>query len=47
MYFKDGKAKIEIGLGKGKKAYDKRQDIAERQAKRDADRAMAAARRAH
>ncbi len=45
MYFKDGKAKVEIGLGKGKKAYDKRQDIAERQAKRDADRAVAAARR--
>jgi len=45
MYFKDGKAKVEIGLGKGKKAYDKRQDITERQAKRDADRAVAAARR--
>lgn len=45
MYFKGGKAKVEIGLGKGKKAYDKRQDIAERQAKRDADRAVAAARR--
>jgi SsrA-binding protein len=45
MYFSDGKAKVEIGLGKGKKAYDKRQDIAERQAKRDADRAVAAARR--
>ena len=45
MYFKDGTAKVEIGLGKGKKAYDKRQDIAERQAKRDADRAVAAARR--
>lgn len=47
MYFKDGKAKVEIGLGKGKKAYDKRQDIAERQAKRDADRAIASARRGH
>ncbi len=47
MYFRDGKAKVEIGLGKGKKAYDKRQDIIERQAKRDADRAVAAARRAH
>ncbi len=45
MYFKDGKAKVEIGLGKGKKAYDKRQDTAERQAMRDADRAVAAARR--
>ncbi|MEZ5186712.1 MAG: SsrA-binding protein SmpB [Candidatus Nanopelagicales bacterium] len=45
MYFKDGKAKVEIGLGKGKKTIDKRQDLAARQAKRDADRAMAAARR--
>ncbi len=47
MYFSDGKAKVEIGLGKGKKAYDKRQDLAERQAKREADRAVAAARRSH
>lgn len=47
LYFKDGKAKVEIGLGKGKKAYDKRQDLAAREAKRDADRAVAAARRAH
>jgi SsrA-binding protein len=47
LYFKDGKAKVEIGLGKGKKAYDKRQDLAAREAKRDADRAIAAARRAH
>lgn len=34
MYFKDGKVKVEIALGKGKKEWDKRQDIA----KRDADR---------
>ena len=47
LYFKDGKAKVEIGLGRGKKAYDKRQDLAAREAKRDADRAVAAARRAH
>ncbi|HEX3591355.1 MAG TPA: SsrA-binding protein SmpB [Pseudonocardiaceae bacterium] len=39
MYFKDGKVKIELGLGKGKKAYDKRQAIA----KRDADREIAKA----
>ncbi|HQR79337.1 MAG TPA: SsrA-binding protein SmpB [Actinomycetota bacterium] len=45
LYFKDGKAKVEIGLGRGKKTHDKRQDIAERQAKRDAERAVAAARR--
>jgi SsrA-binding protein len=37
MYFKDGKVKIELGLGKGKKSYDKRQAIA----KRDADREIA------
>ena len=47
LYFKDGKAKVEIGLGRGRKAHDKRQAIAEREAKRDADRAVAAARRAH
>ena len=45
MYFKDGRAKVEIGLGRGRKAHDKRQAIAEREAKRDADRAIAAARR--
>lgn len=45
MYFKDGKAKVEIGLGRGRKAHDKRQAIAEREAKRDAERAVAAARR--
>ncbi|HEX5119746.1 MAG TPA: SsrA-binding protein SmpB [Pseudonocardiaceae bacterium] len=39
MYFKDGKVKVELGLGKGKKAYDKRQAIA----KRDADREIARA----
>jgi SsrA-binding protein len=42
LYFKDGKAKVEIGLARGKKAYDKRQTIA----KRDADREMARALRA-
>ncbi|TXH30567.1 MAG: SsrA-binding protein SmpB [Actinobacteria bacterium] len=45
LYFKDGKAKVEIGLGRGKKSHDKRQDIAAREAKRDAERAVAAARR--
>jgi SsrA-binding protein len=34
MYFKDGKVKVELGLARGKKAYDKRQSLA----KRDADR---------
>ncbi len=33
VYFKDGKAKIEIGLAKGKKLYDKREDIAKKDMK--------------
>jgi SsrA-binding protein len=41
LYFKDGKAKVEIALAKGKKTYDKRQSLAESQAKREADRAVA------
>ena len=40
VYFKDGKAKIEIGLAKGKKLYDKREDIAKKDMKRDMERAM-------
>src|SRR5688572_31673456 len=32
LYFKDGRAKVEIGLARGKKAYDKRHALAERQA---------------
>jgi SsrA-binding protein len=35
MYFKDGKVKVELGLGKGKKAYDKRQTLAKRDAERE------------
>ena len=38
VYFKDGRAKIEIGLAKGKKLYDKRQDIAKKDAKREVER---------
>lgn len=34
MYFKNGWAKVEIAVGRGKKLYDKRHDIAERDAKR-------------
>jgi SsrA-binding protein len=40
MYFKDGRAKVEIGVGKGKKSYDKRQALAERQASREAQVAI-------
>lgn len=38
LYFKRGKVKLELGVGKGKKLYDKRDDIAERDAKREIDR---------
>ncbi|MBR3102728.1 MAG: SsrA-binding protein SmpB [Lachnospiraceae bacterium] len=38
VYFKDGRAKIEIGLAKGKKNYDKRQDIAKKDARREVER---------
>ncbi|MEV4185894.1 SsrA-binding protein SmpB [Streptosporangium canum] len=40
IYFKDGKAKIEIGLAKGKKDWDKRQTLAENQAKREIARSL-------
>lgn len=40
LYFTCGKAKLQIALASGKKNYDKRQDIAARDAKRDMERAM-------
>ena len=40
LYFKDGRAKVEIALAKGKKSYDKRHALAERQANREAEQAM-------
>lgn len=40
IYFKDGRAKVEIALARGKKAYDKRHAIAEKEAKREAQRAV-------
>ncbi len=45
LYFKNGKAKIEIALGRGKKQHDRRQDIAKRDADREARRAIARANR--
>ncbi|MFH8222952.1 SsrA-binding protein SmpB [Streptomyces sp. NPDC018057] len=45
LYFKDGRAKIEIALAKGKKEYDKRQTLREKQDRRDAERVMSAVRR--
>ena len=42
LYFKGSRVKVDLGLCKGKKNYDKRASIAERDAKRDIDRAMKA-----
>jgi SsrA-binding protein len=44
IYFSDGNAKVEIAVAKGKKEYDKRQTLRERQDKRESDRAMSARR---
>ena len=40
IYFKDGKAKVELALAKGRRTYDKRQKIRERMEKREMDRAQ-------
>ena len=40
VYFKDSRVKVEVGLCKGKKLYDKRESDAKRQAERDMDRHM-------
>jgi SsrA-binding protein len=40
LYLKNNRAKVEIALAKGKKLYDKRADLAKRQAQRDMERAM-------
>ena len=40
VYFRDGRAKIEIGLAKGKKLYDKRQDIAKKDQRREAEKEL-------
>jgi SsrA-binding protein len=40
LYFKDGKAKVEIALGRGKKTFDKRVALAEKQANRETQRAL-------
>ncbi|MBW2558399.1 MAG: SsrA-binding protein SmpB [Deltaproteobacteria bacterium] len=42
MYFKNGKVKLELGVGKGKKLYDKRDDIRKRDDLRDVQRDMSA-----
>ena len=38
VYFKDGRVKVEIGLARGKKLYDKRQDIAKKDMRRETER---------
>lgn len=45
LYFKDSKVKLQVGLCKGKKLYDKRAYMAERSAKRDMERAIKEQRR--
>ncbi len=39
LYFSDGRAKVELALARGRRSYDKRQALAERDAKREMDRA--------
>ncbi|MGI9120821.1 MAG: SsrA-binding protein SmpB [Acidimicrobiales bacterium] len=41
VYFRDGRAKVELGLARGRKRHDKRHAIAERDMRRDVDRALA------
>ena len=45
LYFRDGRVKVEIGIGKGRSKEDKRHAIAERDALRDAEREMGRARK--
>jgi len=45
VYFKEGKAKVELGLAKGKTSYDKRESIKERDHEREMDRAAARVRK--
>jgi SsrA-binding protein len=40
LYFSDGKAKVELALARGKRSYDKRHDLAKRDAAREVDRAL-------
>jgi SsrA-binding protein len=40
LYFKNGRAKVELGLARGKKQHDKREAIKEREIRREMDRAM-------
>jgi SsrA-binding protein len=44
LYFSDGKAKVELAVAKGKREYDKRHALRERQDRREAERAMSSRR---
>jgi SsrA-binding protein len=46
LYFKEGRAKLELGLARGKKLHDKRQTLREKEARREMDRAVRARLRA-
>ena len=45
LYFRDGKAKVEIAVAKGKQSHDKRESLKKNEAKREIDRALAKQRR--
>jgi SsrA-binding protein len=45
LYFKDGRAKVELAVARGKRVYDKRQDLAKRDAEREMARVAAVKRR--
>jgi SsrA-binding protein len=45
LYFKDGRVKVELALARGKEQRDKRRDIAERDARRQMERAVKSVRR--
>jgi SsrA-binding protein len=45
LYFKDGRVKVELALARGKELHDKRRDIADRDARRQMERALKSARR--
>jgi len=45
LYFKDGRAKVELGLARGKKLHDKRATLREREVRREMDKDARAARR--
>jgi len=47
IYFKNGRAKVELALARGRKQHDRRQDIAKRDADRETQRAIARSRRQH